>query len=126
MGELDEKLNAILGDPDAMGQIMALARSFGGEEQKENKSSDDVPEAQQEDVLSVLGSMDPRMLQLGMQAIRTFQQEDDKRTALLSALRPFLKETRRNNLDRAIQLTKMSKVLRLVADAVREGGEPLV
>ena len=126
MGELDEKLNAILGDPDAMGQIMALARSIGGEGQTENKSPDAVPEAQPEDLLSVLGSMDPRMLQLGMQAIRTFQQGEDKRTALLSALRPFLKETRRDSLDRAIQLTKMSKVLRLVADAVREGGEPLV
>ncbi len=30
MAELEEKLNAILGDPDAMGQIMALARSLGG------------------------------------------------------------------------------------------------
>ena len=30
MAELEEKLNAILGDPNAMGQIMALARSLGG------------------------------------------------------------------------------------------------
>ena len=28
MAELEEKLNAILGDPNAMGQIMALARSL--------------------------------------------------------------------------------------------------
>ena len=30
MAELEEKLNAILGNPDAMGQIMALARSLNG------------------------------------------------------------------------------------------------
>ena len=29
MGELEEKLNTILGDPAAMGQIMALAQSLG-------------------------------------------------------------------------------------------------
>ena len=126
MSELDEKLNAILGDPDAMGQIMALARSLGGEGQRENTTQEGAPEAQQEDIWSVLGNVDPRMLQMGMQAIRTFQQGDDKRTALLSALRPFLKETRQDTLERAIRLTKISGVLRLVAEAVREGEEPLV
>lgn len=126
MGELDEKLNAILGDPDAMGQIMALARSLGGEGQQENTPREVESEVQQEDLGSVLGSMDPRMLQLGMQAIRTFQQGDDKRTALLSALRPFLKETRQDTLERAIRLTKMSRVIRLVTNAVREGEGPLV
>ena len=126
MSELDEKLNAILGDPDAMGQIMALARSLGGEGQQENTTQEGTPEAQQEDIWSVLGNVDPRMLQIGMQAIRTFQQGDDKRTALLSALRPFLKETRQDTLERAIRLTKISGVLRLVAEAVREGEEPLV
>ena len=126
MGELDEKLNAILGDPDAMGQIMALARSLGGEGQQENTPQEGAPEEQQEDLWSVLGNMDPRMLQLGMQAIRMFQQGDDKRITLLSALRPFLKETRQDTLERAIQLTKMSRVLRLVTEAVREGEGPLV
>ena len=29
MGELEEKLNTILGDPAVMGQIMALAQSLG-------------------------------------------------------------------------------------------------
>lgn len=126
MGELDEKLNAILGDPDAMGQIMALARSLGGEGQQGNTPGGGAPEEQQEDLFSALGSMDPRMLQLGMRAIRTFQQGDDKRTALLGALRPFLKETRQDTLERAIQLTKMSRVIRLVAEAMREGEDPFV
>ena len=30
MGEMEDKLNAILNDPSAMGQIMALAQSLGG------------------------------------------------------------------------------------------------
>ena len=29
MGEFEEKLNSILGDKEAMGQIMALAQSLG-------------------------------------------------------------------------------------------------
>ena len=30
MGEFEEKMNAILGNKEAMGQIMALAQSLGG------------------------------------------------------------------------------------------------
>ena len=30
MSELEDKLNSILGNPQAMGQIMALAQSLGG------------------------------------------------------------------------------------------------
>lgn len=38
--------------------------------------------------------------------------EDDKRTALLTALRPFVKEQRYAKLDKAIQIAKLSRLIR--------------
>ena len=37
MAELEEKLNAILGNQEAMGQIMALARSLSGDRRGDSR-----------------------------------------------------------------------------------------
>ena len=86
MGELEEKLNTILGDPAAMGQIMALAQSLGKSDPPPSPANGDEDggepgweragaapdspapsEAGGENPLAALSSLDPRLLQMGMQ-----------------------------------------------------------
>lgn len=43
MGEMEDKLNAILNDPSAMGQIMALAQSLGGGKERQQPETPPPP-----------------------------------------------------------------------------------
>ncbi len=126
MGELDEKLNAILGDPQAMGQIMALAGSLGlggeGQGNMQQEQPAGVGGGGQSDLFSALGEIDPKMLQMGMRVLQEYQAGDDKKTALLNALRPFVREERWSKLDRAIQIAKLSRVIRVLFDSVGKEG----
>ena len=84
MSEFDDKLSAILGDPNAMNRIMALAQSLTG------------PEA---------GEGEPLPCE-----DRTMGHGQD--VELLSALRPYLKQKRRKKLDRAIELLQLMRMLK--------------
>lgn len=92
MGEFEEKLNSILGDKEAMGQIMALAQSLGKpappapkpeEETREpgwERTGAPAPESGAgEDPLSMLGSLDPRMVQMGMRLLKEYRTGDDRK-----------------------------------------------
>ncbi|MGI5963224.1 MAG: hypothetical protein ACOX7N_05820 [Lawsonibacter sp.] len=131
MAELEEKLNSILGNREAMEQIMALARSFSsgnqekGEESPEQERQENVeqtspsPRSESGSELSdLLGQIDPEMLQVGMRLIQEYQGKEDRSAALLSALRPFLREERRAKLDQALRLTRMTHLARVLLDTM--------
>ena len=97
MGEFEEKLNSILGDQQAMGQIMALAQSLGKQSSSDQEEKDTAPEPAEDappDLSQLMGNLDPKMVQLGMRLMREYQQDDGQNTALLQALRPYLREER--------------------------------
>lgn len=124
MAEWEEKLNTILGDPEAMGQILALAQSLGLSSRPEQE--DHSPEeGGQESDQSPLSGGDPAMLRQSMALLSALgQEENDKRTALLTALKPFLKPERQAGLDRAIQLQRLTKMARVAFRLLRdEGGD---
>ena len=74
--------------------------------------------------LSALGSLDPKLIQIALQLFSAYSAEDDRRTALLNALKPFLKEERQAKLDKAIQIAKLSRVIRVAFQVFKkEGGE---
>ena len=135
MAELEEKLNAILGNPDAMGQIMALARSLngGGDSQAEQstpppepgESPPPPPASQPEvpDLSALLGQVDPRLMQMGLSLLKNCKERDDRNAALLRALRPFLKEERRAGLDRALQIVGVTRIIRAALDTMGGKGE---
>ncbi len=136
MSGLEDKLNAILGNQEAMGQIMALAQSLGGQEQQnirtqqedgwepvETWREDREPQTQPPDLSSLLGNVDPKMMQLGMRLLQEYNRPDDRNAALLAALRPFVKEERFAKVDRAIQIARLSRVIRVLFDTVKEKGE---
>lgn len=132
MGGFEDKLNAILNDQDAMGQIMALAQSLGKQEPSEQTVRDEYKaEAEGEerfdvqdapDPGSLLGELDPRMVQMGMRLLQEYNRGDDKNAALLRALRPFVKEERFAKVDRAIQIARLSRIVRMLFDAMQDRG----
>ena len=107
MGELEEKLNAILNDPQAMGQILSAAKALSGQEEVSAGENDTT-----DDPLSALGQLDPRMLQIGMRLLSEYTGEDDRKTALLTALKPFLRPQRQAKVDQAVKIAKLSRVIR--------------
>lgn len=87
MSEFDEKLGAILGDQNAMSQIMALAQSLSGQDRE---IPDCGEEGEQEDCI------------------------DNRRqdTELLGALRPYLKPERQKKLDRMLEVLQLLRLLK--------------
>ena len=51
-----------------------------------------------------------------------YNRNDDQKTALLLALRPFLKEERWEKVDKAVQIARTSRVIRLALQMFK-GGE---
>lgn len=123
MSEFEDKLQAILGNPDAMGQIMSIAQSITGSSGIEDGfapiEEEEAP-SQQLSPLSMLGELDPRLLQLGMHLLSEYRADNDQKTALLNALRPFLKEKRSVKVDKAIQAAKLARVIRIALDSFRK------
>lgn len=138
MAEFEDKLNSILGNQAAMNQIMALARSLSGdqppqgaapapEHPAEDRETTYVPVTEEPaqpppNLSDLLGQIDPKMLQIGMDVIRQVQSTEDRNTALLSALRPFLREEKQARLDRAVQIARMTRLIRAALGAL-EGEE---
>lgn len=134
-----EKLNAILADPDAMGKIMSLAQSLDGEAAPNDQDTPEEPPALSGDqadtppdlsgLLSAFTGgnggegLDPKLLQLAGRLLSEWNRPDDHKTALLAALRPYVKPERYAKVDRAIQIAKFSRLIRVALAALREGRE---
>ena len=115
MAEFDEQLNNILSNPNAMSQIMQLAQSLsGGQERPTAPPPPQAPPPQAKqssppDLLSSLtGGIDPKLMTRLLPLIQELgSQQDSNARALLYALRPYLKEERQEKVERALQLARL-------------------
>ena len=57
--------------------------------------------------------IDEGLLKQNLEILRQVHSTDDRNAALLNALRPFLREERRPRLDRALQLARMTRMIRV-------------
>ena len=112
MADFDTTLNSILGDPNAMNQIMALAQSISGGlgGGGESASTEEVEE------VSGQGEEEASREEWSLPAP---PQTESRDTALLQALRPFLKEERRAQVDRALEMVGMIRLLRTTFGTVQ-------
>ncbi|MCI8478220.1 MAG: hypothetical protein HFE97_07720 [Oscillospiraceae bacterium] len=152
MAEFEDRLNAILGDPEAMGQIVSIAKALTGGEGTQAEAPSAPPDPSQEGIpapapdpdaqpqpeqgpdwqavmgllnglgggnssagspLSALGDLDPKLVQTAMRLFSEYSATDDRKIALLSALKPFLKPERYAKVDKAVQIAKLSRVIRV-------------
>ncbi|MBP3486582.1 MAG: hypothetical protein J6J81_07035 [Oscillospiraceae bacterium] len=122
MSEFDEKLNALLSNPDSMAQIMQLAQSLSGgsgpsasppppppQPQPQQPPPPPPPPAGGGDPLSgLLGGMDPKLLTRLLPLIQELNRDSDSNARqLLTALRPYLRPERQDRVERALQLARL-------------------
>lgn len=135
MSEFEDKLNAILSDPNAMAQVANLAQSLnlGGIFGEDNTAAEESPALSHTPVPApqsgggnplmgglgdlaglgdLLGQIDPAMIARLLPLVRelTGPGVNDERMALLMALRPFLKPERRDKVERAVKAARLLHV----------------
>lgn len=134
MEDFEEKLNTILSSPETMGQIMALANSISGKPEggtpaqegpvQPREASAQPPQegaAQQAgDMLSLLQGLDPSMLTKLAALYREYARGEDEKAALLTAMRPFLRPERQEKVEKALQITRISRVIQAAFGLFRE------
>ena len=107
MDDIKSKLSEILNDPEALNNLSQMAETlFSGE-----NSSDGDGSSQTQDF--------PDMEQLGnIMAImsKLNGSQDNDRTRLINALKPYLSEKRSESADKAIKFMKLSKMAPLLGD----------
>ena len=105
MDDLQNKLNAILGDPQMMQQIMAMAQAMG----QQTPDPPPTPEMPKQDALALSSLPDPAMLQ----RIAGFARQagvDKNQQALLKALSPYLSRERIAKLEKAMRAAKIADI----------------
>jgi len=103
MEQMEEKLGAILGNPELMQQIMTMAQSLGGP----RETAPPKPEPpRQEDAM-------PQLDTASLQKIMSFARQtgiDRNQQNLLTALNPFLPGDRIRKLERAMRAAKLANL----------------
>ena len=138
MSELEDKLNTILGDPQAMGQIQGLLRSLHSGSGSSEAAAPEPPTAAPAgpDLSSLLGALgggapqpaqnesslagvSPQALSMMTRLMPLLSQanREDDATRLLRALRPLLGEQRQKKVDEAIQILQMLRLLPLLKES---------
>jgi len=133
MGEFEEKLNAILSNPDALAQVANLAQSLNLGGGTESAGTNDSPPEDSgagtgapppngggpipdlsglSGLGDLLGQIDPNLLQklLPLAGELAGNGGNDERLQLLYALRPFLKPERRDKVERAVRAARLIHV----------------
>ncbi len=117
MSELEEKLNTLLSDPDAMAQVMDLAQNLqrqmdGGPAAPNGAQPPPEQRSEGNDLSATLSKtiagLDPALLRrLLPVAAQLSRPQSSQTAALLYALRPFLRPSRQEKVERAVQLARV-------------------
>lgn len=113
MSEIQDTINQILSNPEAMRQVQSLGEQLG---LSTNSAPQPAPQPQpvsqpqpmQNEMLGAMTSLAPLM--------SSFTANDEV-SNLLNALRPFLGEEKLQRLDQAQRLMKLIKVIPLIKDS---------
>ena len=93
MSEMEDKLNALLNDPNMMQQLMSMAQSIGS---TQASKSDGIPD------------LDPGMLKK-IASLANQGRIDKNQQTLLKALHPYLSQQRIRKLEKAMRAAHMAK-----------------
>jgi len=152
MAELDDIIKNLLSSPEGLNNILSLIKGMSGSDQKKtdpNESSPDSPEPpaaasapllpaskpetppqgalpamSQIPDLSALSKIDPKYVSAAMRVLGEYSSDDD-RIQLLNALKPHLRSERRQRIDKAAQILRITKSIRAALNGL-SGGDKLV
>ena len=97
MEDFENKLGQILGNPDMMGRIMAMAQSLGGQDPPAEPSPAEEVE------------FDPALVQK-LTGLMGKAGVDNRQKALLTALSPYVSQSRIHKLEKAMRAAKLAGV----------------
>ena len=100
MDDFESKLGSILGNPEMMGKIMAMAQSFGNQEAPPEQPQQQETSAPEID-FSAIQKLTGLMGNAGV---------DNEQKALLSALSPYISGNRIRKLEKAMRAAKLAGV----------------
>lgn len=136
MSDFEEKLNAILSNPEAMAQVMGLAQSLSGSGAFDGGKDQSAPPPKAPSggggnaaggaggLGDLFSRIDPKLIERLLPLIGELSRGDnDDRVQLLYALRPFLKPERRDKVERAVQAAKMIHIGKKLLSSM---GDPYV
>ncbi len=103
MDDFSGKLNSILSDSESMNRIREMAASILGEEQKSQPTDNAIDGVDISKIMGIIG----KMKSMG----------NSDREKLLLALRPHLKEERKQRLDNALKILKLIELAPLLKDS---------
>ena len=107
MDDLSAKLSQILSDPESMSRVREMAESILNQKPE--------PEPQAADLN---GAFDVGEISQIMGLVsRLHNQNDDPRTALLTALKPHLSEAKQDKVDTAIKILRLLDLLPLIKES---------
>lgn len=119
MAEFEQKLNEILENPEAMDQIMSLARSLSGSTQEQNGMED--PENREPAETELPTEAD--FFRKGVELLGSARPTGGRGEELMQALSPYLKEERRERLRRALKLARTTHLIRTIVSSMGEKGD---
>ena len=108
MSDIQDQINQILSDPEAMQQVRSLGAKLGLDASPSAPSAPPQQSGDSGELTRALGTLAPLMKQASA---------GDETAALLNALRPFLSEERALRLDQAQRLMKLMKLIPLIKDS---------
>lgn len=117
MEGMEEKLGAILSNPQMMEKIMGLAQSLG----QSTQTSEPSPAPKQE-AASLSQGLDPALLRK-LAGFAGQSGVDQEQRALLQALTPYVNRERRAKLENAMRAAKLA---RLASQFLSSGGLQLL
>lgn len=111
--DFEEKLNAILSSPESMQQVAQLAQMLSqqnatpdGTAEQEDTPSPGTPDLSA--LSSMLGGIDMATISRFLPLLQEMNSsQNDERTQLLYALKPFLKQERQEKIDTALRLARL-------------------
>ena len=105
MDDLSQKLTEILNDEESMNKVRSLAENILSNNETQSNSNDNFGLSANElsMIMGIIG--------------RLKNGKDDKRTALLSALKPNLSAEKQEKVDVAIKLLKLIEILPLLKES---------
>ena len=143
MPDLQQQLQAILGDKEAMVQIAALAQALSGGQSAPTPPAEPAREEEYLPVeaptpageppaaeaplpdlsalMGALGDVDPKLIQFALGLFSEYSAKDDEKAALLAALKPFLKAERLEKMEKAEKIARLSRVVRSAIAMLKEG-----
>ena len=123
MSEFEDKISKILSSPEDMEKIMGIARSLSdSSEATDAEGAGDSAGPDLGSLSSALGSIDPKIFRLLTRALGEYSSKSNDKAALISAIRPYLKEDRRQKVEKAAEIARLAHIAR-VAFSEFSGGD---